>query len=147
MKDFVFASYRPMREAETEAHIFVNDEAMVFVELDVVDDGAELELLATHQKLMKNPDAVDVVVFHYGSLKTLFDKLAEVGSMNAAAHLDFKSATQADNQSMTDDELRLANVYDVAVGLIIDIEEGKNFSMSEIKAQMIEVLEILQEEL
>lgn len=146
MKDFVFASYRPMREAETEADIFVNDEAMVFVELDVVD-GAELELLATHEKLMKNPDAVDVMVFHYGSLKTLFDKLAEVGSMNAAAHLDFKSATQADNQSMTDDELRLANIYDIAVGLIIDIEEGKNFSMSEVKAQMIEVLEIIQEEL
>ena len=144
MKDFVFASYRPMREAETEAHIFVNDEAMVFVELDVVD-GAELELLATHQKLMKNPEAVDVMVFHYGSLKTLFDKLAEVGSMSEI--IDFKSATQADNQSMTDDEIRLANVYDVAVGLIIDIEEGKNFSMSEIKAQMIEVLEILQEEL
>ena len=143
MKDFVFASYRPMREAETEAHIFVNDEAMVFVELDVVD-GAEMELLATHEKLMKNPDAVDVMVFHYGSLKTLFDKLAEVGSMN---EIDFKSATQADNQSMTDDEIRLANIYDVAVGLIIDIEEGKNFSMSEIKAQMIEVLEILQEEL
>ncbi len=143
MKDFVFASYRPMREAETEADIFVNDEAMVFVELDVVD-GAELELLATHEKLMKNPDAVDVLVFHYGSLKTLFDKLAEVGSMN---EIDFKSATQADNQSMTDDEIRLANIYDVAVGLIIDIEEGKNFSMSEIKAQMIEVLEILQEEL
>ena len=144
MKDFVFASYRPMREAETEAHIFVNDEAMVFVELDVVD-GAEMELLATHEKLMKNPDAMDVVVFHYGSLKTLFDKLAEVGSMSEI--IDFKSATQADNQSMTDDEIRLANIYDVAVGLIIDIEEGKNFSMSEIKAQMIEVLEILQEEL
>ena len=144
MKDFVFASYRPMRAAETEAHIFVNDEAMVFVELDVVD-GAELELLATHQKLMKNPDAVDVLVFHYGSLKTLFDKLAEVGSMNEI--IDFRSATQADNQSMTDDELRLANVYDVAVGLIIDIEEGKNFSMAEIKEQMIEVIEILQEEL
>ena len=61
--------------------------------------------------------------------------------------IDFKSETQADNQPMTDDELRLANIYDVAVGLIIDIEEGKNFSMSEIKAQMIEVIEILQEEL
>ena len=143
MKDFVLASYRPMKDAETEAHLFVNDEAMVFVELDVVD-GAELELLATHQKLMKNPEAVDVLVFHYGSLKTLFDKLAEVGSMS---DIDFRSATQADNQSMTDDEIRLANVYDVAVGLIIDIEEGKNFSMSEIKAQMIEVLEIIQEEL
>ena len=142
MKDFVFASYRPMREAETEADIFVNDEAMAFVELDVVD-GAELELLATHQKLMKNPDAVDVMVFHYGSLKTLFDKLTDVGSMS---DIDFRSATQADSQSMTDDEIRLANVYDVAVGLIIDIEEGKNFSMSEIKAQMIEVLEIIQEE-
>ena len=144
MKDFVFASYRPMREAETEAHIFVNDEAMVFVELDVVD-GAEMELLATHEKLMKNPDAMDVVVFHYGSLKTLFDKLAEVGSMSEI--IDFKSATQADSQSMTDDELRLANIYDVAVGLIIDIEEGRIFSMAEIKAQMIEVLEIIQEEL
>ena len=144
MKDFVFASYRPMREAETEADIFVNDEAMVFVELDVVD-GAEMELLATHEKLMKNPDAMDVVVFHYGSLKTLFDKLAEVGSMSEI--IDFKSATQADSQSMTDDELRLANIYDLAVGLIIDIERGKNFSMSEVKAQMIEVLEILQEEL
>ena len=143
MKDFVLASYRPMREAETEADIFVNDEAMAFVELDVVD-GAEMELLATHEKLMKNPDAVDVMVFHYGSLKTLFDKLAEVGSMS---EIDFKSATQADSQSMTDDEIRLANIYDIAVGLIIDIEEGKNFSMSEIKAQMIEVLEILPEEL
>ena len=143
MKDFVFASYRPMREAETEADIFVNDEAMVFVELDVVD-GAEMELLATHEKLMKNPDAMDVVVFHYGSLKTLFDKLAEVGSMSEI--IDFKSATQADSQPMTDDEMRLANIYDVAVGLIIDIEEGRIFSMAEIKEQMIEVLEIIQEE-
>ena len=61
--------------------------------------------------------------------------------------IDFKSASVVDDLPFTDDELRLANVYDVAVGLIIDIEEGKNFSMSEIKAQMIEVLEILQEEL
>ena len=60
--------------------------------------------------------------------------------------IDFKSATQADNQSMTDDELRLANIYDVAVGLVIDIEEGKNFSMNTIKEQMIEILEIIQEE-
>ena len=63
------------------------------------------------------------------------------------SEIDFRSATQTDNQSMTDDEMRLANIYDVAVGLIIDIEEGRIFSMSEIKAQMIEVLEILQEEL
>ncbi|ENW84065.1 hypothetical protein F908_00970 [Acinetobacter sp. NIPH 284] len=61
--------------------------------------------------------------------------------------IDFKSASVVDDLPFTDDELRLANIYDVAVGLIIDIEEGKNFSMSEIKAQMIEVLEILQEEL
>ena len=50
------------------------------------------------------------------------------------------------NQPMTDDEMRLANIYDVAVGLIIDIEEGRIFSMAEIKEQMIEVLEIIQEE-
>ena len=61
--------------------------------------------------------------------------------------IDFKSETQADSQPMTDDEMRLANIYDVAVGLIIDIEEGRIFSMAEIKAQMIEVLEIIQEEL
>ena len=61
--------------------------------------------------------------------------------------IDFKSETQADNQPMTDDEMRLANIYDVAVGLIIDFEEGRIFSMAEIKEQMIEVLEIIQEEL
>ena len=60
--------------------------------------------------------------------------------------IDFKSETQADSQPMTDDEMRLANIYDVAVGLIIDIEEGKTFSMAEIKEQMIEVLEIIREE-
>ena len=74
MKDFVLASYRPMREAETEAHLFVNDESMVFVELDAVD-GAELEILATHEKLMKNPDAVDVLILHLGSLATLNDAI------------------------------------------------------------------------
>lgn len=61
--------------------------------------------------------------------------------------IDFKSASVVDDLSFTDDELRLANIYDIAVGLIIDIEEGRIFSMAEIKAQMIEVLEIIQEEL
>ena len=60
--------------------------------------------------------------------------------------IDFKSETQADSQPMTDDEMRLANIYDVAVGLIIDIEDGRIFSMAEIKEQMIEVLEIIREE-
>lgn len=60
--------------------------------------------------------------------------------------INFKAETQADSQPMTDDEMRLANIYDVAVGLIIDIEEGRVFSMAEIKEQMIEVLEIIQEE-
>ena len=60
--------------------------------------------------------------------------------------IDFKSETQADSQPMTDDEMRLPNIYDVAVGLIIDIEEGRIFSMAEIKEQMIEVLEIIREE-
>ncbi|WP_180016730.1 MULTISPECIES: hypothetical protein [unclassified Acinetobacter] len=60
--------------------------------------------------------------------------------------IDFKSETQADSQPMTDDEMRLANIYDVAVGLIIEIEEGRIFSMAEIREQMIEVIEIIQEE-
>ena len=61
--------------------------------------------------------------------------------------IDFKSETQADNQPMTDDEMRLANIYDVAVGLIIAIEEGKTFTLAEIKNQLIEIIEIIQEEL
>ena len=61
--------------------------------------------------------------------------------------INFKSASVVDDLPSTDDELRLANIYDIAVGLIIDIEEGRIFSMAEIKAQMIEVLEIIQEEL
>lgn len=62
--------------------------------------------------------------------------------------IDFKSETQADShQPMTDDEARLASIYDVAVGLIIDIEEGRNFSMDVIKEQMIEIVEIIHEEL
>ena len=60
--------------------------------------------------------------------------------------IDFKSASVVDDLPFTDDELRLANIYDIAVGLIIDIEEGRIFSMAEIKEQMIEVLEIIWEE-
>ena len=60
--------------------------------------------------------------------------------------INFKAETQANSQAMTNDEMRLANIYDAAVGLIIDIEEGRVFSMAEIKEQMIEVLEIIQEE-
>ena len=61
--------------------------------------------------------------------------------------IDFKSETQADSHPITDDEIRLFNIYDVVVGLVIDIEEGKNFSMAQIKEQMIEVIEIIQEDL
>lgn len=51
------------------------------------------------------------------------------------------------HEPFTNDEIRLANIYDVAVSLIIDIEEGKTFSMAELKEQMNEVIEIIQEEL
>ena len=61
--------------------------------------------------------------------------------------IDFKSETQANIQPVTDDEVRLSSIYDVVVGVIIDIEEGKTFSMAQIKEQMIEVIEIIQEEL
>lgn len=54
---------------------------------------------------------------------------------------------EKEQESFTDDEIRLASIYDVAVGLIIDIEEGKTFSMGEIKDHMIAVLEIIQEDL
>ncbi|MBP6114551.1 MAG: hypothetical protein KA474_07535 [Acinetobacter sp.] len=61
--------------------------------------------------------------------------------------IDFKSEIEHDSQSITDDDARLFSVYYVAVGLIIDIEEGKTFSMTELKERMIEVIEIIQEEL
>ncbi len=61
--------------------------------------------------------------------------------------IDFKSEIEHDSQSFTDDEIRLATVYDVVVGLIIDIEEGETLSMTELKEQLIEVIEIIQEEL
>lgn len=61
--------------------------------------------------------------------------------------IDFKTQSQTVNKPMTDDEARLLSIYDVAVGLIIDIEEGKTFSMSEITARMVDVIEIIQEEL
>ena len=50
------------------------------------------------------------------------------------------------NAPITDDEARLFSIYDVAVGLIIDIQEGKTFSMAQIKEQLIEIVEIIQEE-
>ena len=59
---------------------------------------------------------------------------------------DLKTAQQIDTP-FTDDEIRLFNVYDVAVGLIIAIEEGKTFTLAEIKNQLIEIIEIIQEEL
>lgn len=62
--------------------------------------------------------------------------------------IDFKSKIQAEHhQPITNDEARLFSIYDVVVGLIIDIEEGKTFSMEAIKERMIEVIEITQEEL
>ena len=61
--------------------------------------------------------------------------------------IDFKSEIQADShQPITMDEARLFSIHDVAVGLIIDIEEGMTFSMAQIKEQLIEILEIIQEE-
>ena len=46
--------------------------------------------------------------------------------------IDFKSKTQADSQPMTDDEMRLANIHNVAVGLVIDIEQlDESFGMYE----------------
>ena len=59
---------------------------------------------------------------------------------------DLKTAQQIDTP-FTDDEIRLFNVYDVAVGLIIDIQNGKTFTLAEIKNQLIEIVEIIQEEL
>lgn len=61
--------------------------------------------------------------------------------------INFKSRMQAGNhQTITEDEARLFSIYDVAVGLIIDIEEGKNLTMAELKERMIEIIEIIQEE-
>lgn len=143
IKDFVLAGYRSMHDSETEADLLVNDDAKVITKLIGVN-GGDVELRASHDALLSESGIEGVIVLHYDSLKALFNTLMG-GSMSEV--IDFKSASGVDDLPFTDDELRLANIYDIAVGLIIDIEEGRIFSMAEIKAQMIEVLEIIQEEL
>ena len=143
IKDFVLAGYRSMHDSETEADLLVNDDAKVITKLIGVN-GGDVELRASHDALLSESGIEGVIVLHYDSLKGLFNTLMG-GSMSEI--IDFKSASVVDDLPFTDDELRLANIYDIAVGLIIDIEEGRIFSMAEIKAQMIEVLEIIQEEL
>lgn len=143
IKDFVLAGYRSMHDSETEADLLVNDDAKVITKLIGVN-GGDVELRASHDALLSESGIEGVIVLHYDSLKGLFNTLMG-GSMSEI--IDFKSSSVVDDLPFTDDELRLANIYDVAVGLIIDIEEGRIFSMAEIKAQMIEVLEIIQEEL
>ena len=143
IKDFVLAGYRSMHDSETEADLLVNDDAKVITKLIGVN-GGDVELRASHDALLSESGIEGVIVLHYDSLKGLFNTLMG-GSMSEI--IDFKSSSVVDDLPFTDDELRLANIYDVAVGLIIDIEEGRIFSMAEIKEQMIEVLEIIQEEL
>lgn len=143
IKDFVLAGYRPMHDSETEADLLVNDDAKVITKLIGVN-GGDVELRASHDALLSESGIEGVVALHYDSLKALFNTL--MGS-SMSEIIDFKSASGVDDLPFTDDELRLANIYDIAVGLIIDIEEGKTFSMSELKARMAEVLEIIQEEL
>ena len=57
--------------------------------------------------------------------------------------IDFKSQI---NKPITADQARLHSIYDVAVGLIIDISHGHTFSMAEIQEQMLEIVEIIREE-
>ena len=40
---------------------------------------------------------------------------------------NFKTQVETANKPVTEHEERLSSIYDVAVGLIIDIEEGRNF--------------------
>ena len=74
MKDFVLVSYRAMEDTETEAHLIVNNDAKVFIEL-VAIDGGEKELMAAHDNLLDKPGVEGVVVLHYDSLKELCDTL------------------------------------------------------------------------
>ena len=79
MKDFVLASYRTNTEADIEADLIVNDEAMKFLEVKGFN-GTIKELLSEHADMVKKSGVKDVLIIHIGTIHKLTDALAKTGA-------------------------------------------------------------------
>lgn len=76
---YALASYCPTGEADQEADLIVNDEAMKFLEVKGFN-GTIKELLSEHADMMKHADAKDVLIIHIGTIHKLTDALSGMGA-------------------------------------------------------------------
>ncbi len=76
---YALASYCPTGEADQEADLIVNDEAMKFLEVKGFN-GTIKELLSEHADMMKHADAKDVLIIHIGTIHKLSDALSGMGA-------------------------------------------------------------------
>lgn len=67
-------SYRTNTESDIEADLIVNKEACSFVELIVIEGGIQ-GINEGMDKLYKNPEAKDILVFHSESLHRLINAI------------------------------------------------------------------------
>ncbi len=76
---YALASYCPTGEADQEADLIVNDEAMKFLEVRGFG-GTVKGLHEEHADMMKHAEAKDVLIIHIGTIHKLSDALAKTGA-------------------------------------------------------------------
>lgn len=76
---YALASYCPTGEADQEADLIVNDEAMKFLEVKGFS-GTVKELREERADMMKHADAKDVLIVHIGTIHKLSDALSGMGA-------------------------------------------------------------------
>ena len=82
MKDlytYVLASFSPTDQADIEADLIVNDEAIKFLEVRGFS-GTVKELREERADMMKHADAKDVLIVHIGTIHKLSDALSGMGA-------------------------------------------------------------------
>ncbi|GEM_PF-1353948 len=76
---YALASYCPTGEADQEADLIVNDEAMKFLEVKGFN-GTIKELLSEHADMVKKSGVKDVLIIHIGTIHKLSDALSGMGA-------------------------------------------------------------------
>ena len=76
---YALASYCPTGEADQEADLIVNDEAMKFLEVKGFN-GTIKELLSEHADMVKKSGVKDVLIIHIGTIHQLTDALAKTAA-------------------------------------------------------------------
>ena len=76
---YALASYCPTNEADQEADLIVNDEAMKFLEVKGFN-GTIKELLSEHADMVKKSGVKDVLIIHIGTIHKLTDALSGMGA-------------------------------------------------------------------